>query len=213
MTLSPSDTAPGAAVDTIVFDLGGVLIDWNPRHLYRSMTEDLEEIEAFLREIGFDEWNMELDRGLPFAEGVARKAARFPHRREWIEAFDRRWKECLAGPIQGTVDILRALKDAGYPLYGLSNWSAETFARIRDDYPFLSWLDDIVLSGEERVTKPDPGIFHILLRRAGRTAERCLFIDDSAANVAGADALGFRTIRFESPEQLRNELERHGVLA
>jgi 2-haloacid dehalogenase len=211
MTRTPSETAPRAAVDAIVFDFGGVLIDWNPRHLYRGITHDPQEIEGFLREVGFDAWNMELDGGLPFAEGIAQMSARFPHRREWIEAFDRRWEECLKGAIDGTVDILRALKEAGYPLYGLSNWSAETFARIRDDYPFLRWLDDIVLSGEERVTKPDPAIFQILLRRAGRRAEQCLFIDDSTTNVAAADALGFHTVRFQSPEQLRAELARLGI--
>lgn len=197
----------------IVFDFGGVLVDWNPRNLYRKLFEDPEEMEQYLSEICFESWNLEQDRGRPFVQGVALLTERFPHRAELISAFHHRWEESITGPIQGAVEIARELRDAGYPLYGLSNWSAETFALVRSRYDFWEWFELIVLSGEERVCKPDPEIFRILLRRSGRSAEECLFIDDSALNVEGALAMGLSAIRFESPQQLRRELGARGVLA
>jgi len=190
----------------IVFDFGGVLMDWNPRHLYRKLFDDPEEMERFFEEIGFDVWNLEQDRGRPFSEGVAVLSRQFPHRAELIAAFHERWEETITGPIEETVQILAELKELGYPLYGLSNWSAETFALVRPRNSFFDWFDLIVLSGEERVTKPDREIFDILLARAGRSAEECLFIDDSATNIAGAEALGFQVHRFSAPGVLREDL-------
>ena len=197
----------------IVFDFGGVLLDWDPRYLYHKLFEnDAEATERFLNEIGFVEWNLEQDRGRPFAVAVAELTARFPHYADFIKAYDERWEESLGGPIQATVNLLGALKRAGYALYGLSNWSAETFRRIRHRHAFLDWFDDIVLSGEVGITKPDPRIYDILLARIKRPAAECLFIDDSEANVAVAEQLGFETIRFTSPEQLQGELIRRGLL-
>jgi 2-haloacid dehalogenase len=197
----------------IVFDFGGVLMDWNPRYLYRKLFPDEPAMERFLTDIGFNAWNLENDRGaLPFAEAVAALAARFPRYREAIEAFHERWEETLPGIIPETVEILRELKQAGYPLYGLSNWSADTFRRVRHRYPHFDWFDDIVLSGEEKMVKPDPGIYRVLLARAHTTSERCLFVDDSRVNIDAAAVLGFQTIHFESPGQLRRELVRRGVL-
>jgi 2-haloacid dehalogenase len=197
----------------IVFDFGGVLLDWNPRYLYRKLFDDNPDgVERFLAEIGFVEWNALQDEGRPFSEAVAELSEKFPHYGDLIRAYDERWEESIIGPIQSTVDILRELKGAGYPLYGLSNWSAETFQRVRHKYAFMDWFDDIVISGEVKLIKPDPRIYNLLLERIGRRAEECLFIDDSEANTAAADQLGFMTIRFESPRQLGDELSQWGLL-
>jgi 2-haloacid dehalogenase len=197
----------------IVFDFGGVLLDWNPRYLYRKLfDDDHEAVERFLEEIGFSEWNLKQDEGRPFAVAVAELSEQFPQHADLIKAFDERWEESMGGEIRPTVEILYALKRAGHALYGLSNWSAETFRRIRHKYAFLELFDAIVLSGEVKVAKPDPRIYALLLDKINRPAEECLFIDDSEANVAAARRLGFRTIRFESTEQLESELRRLGML-
>jgi 2-haloacid dehalogenase len=197
----------------IIFDFGGVLLDWNPHYLYRKLfADDPAAVDRFLAEIGFAEWNLEQDRGRPFSVAVAELAARFPHYAELVKAYDERWEESVSGSIQPTVDILYALKQAGYKLYGLSNWSAETFRRIRHKHTFMDWFDGIVISGEVKLIKPDPRIYGVLLERIGRRAEECLFIDDAEANIAVADQLGFKTIRFESPEKLANELKSRGLL-
>jgi len=203
---------PSQAMTTIVFDLGGVLIDWNPRHLYRKLHSDERAIDEFLVEVDFAGWNAGMDRGRPMADGVRELKQQFPHRAEWIDAWMQRWRESLSGPIPGTVAILEELREAGFPLMALSNWAADTFASVRGDYPFLAHFEHIVLSGEERVIKPDPEIFRRLLKRIGRRAEECLFIDDVAANVAAAQSLGFDVIQFRTPEQLRQELVRRRIL-
>jgi len=197
----------------IVFDFGGVLLDWNPHYLYdRMFADDPTGLDRFLSEVGFSDWNAQQDKGRPFALAVAELSARFPHHAHLIRAYDERWEEFIAGPIQPTVDILQSLKQAGYPLYALSNWSAETFARIRHKYDFLNWFDTILLSGEVKLIKPDPQIFQLFLARVNRKAKDCLFIDDSPANIVAANALGFQTILFESPRQLERELKGRGLL-
>jgi 2-haloacid dehalogenase len=204
---------PDTKIRAVIFDFGGVLLDWNPRHLYRKLlNDDPDAVEKFLTEIGFSEWNLQQDKGRPFAEAVSELSAKFPHHGELIAAFHQRWDETIAGPIQGTVDILRTLKDAGYALYGLSNWSAETFYRINANYDFLTWFDTIVISGEVKLIKPDPQIFELLLERTGRTPQECVFIDDVLANVEGARKVGITAIQFESPAQLEAELRRLNVL-
>lgn len=198
----------------VVFDFGGVLISWDPFLLYGPyFNHDRAAMQRFLDEIGFAEWNALQDAGRPFAEGEAELTARFPQHAALIRAYRERFEETIAGPIQGSVEILRALKQQGRTLYGLSNWAAETFQRIQPNYPFLELLETIVLSGEVGLIKPDPRIFQLLLERTGRRAGDCLLIDDAPANIAAAAALGFQTIRFESPEQLRQELVRRGLLS
>ena len=197
----------------IVFDFGGVLLDWNPHYLYRKFfNNDARVTECFLTEIGFEEWNLRLDEGRPFSEGVVELSAQFPQYADLIRAYDEQWEESIGGVIQPTLDIVFALKHAGYALYGLSNWSAETFRRVRSKYEFLDLFENIVLSGEVKINKPDPRIFTVLLERAGRRAEDCLFIDDSEENVIAASQLGFETIRFESAEHLKKELMCRGLL-
>jgi 2-haloacid dehalogenase len=204
---------PEGRSPSIIFDFGGVLIDWNPRYLYRKLFEnDMEAMERFLSEIGFVEWNLEQDRGRLFAVAVHELSARFPHHADLIKAYDERWEESIGGVIEPTVQLLGRLKQAGFTLYGLSNWSAETFRRIRHQHPFWDWFDEIVLSGEVQLIKPDPRIYAVLLEKIGRPASACLFIDDSEANIAVAEQLGFQTIWFAAPEQLERELNQRGLL-
>ncbi len=198
----------------LVFDFGGVLLDWNPRHLYLKLFNgDRVATERFLTEIDFYAWNLLQDAGRPMAEGVAELSARFPHYAQLIRAYHERWEESIAGPIQASVDILHELKRRRYALYGLSNYGVETFQRVRHDHPFLECFDAVVLSGELGLVKPDPRIYLAFLQRVGRKAEECVFIDDSQPNVAAARQLGFDGIRFESAAQLRQELFERGLLA
>jgi 2-haloacid dehalogenase len=194
------------ATKAVVFDLGGVLIDWDPRHLYRKLLADEAAVEEFLATVCTPEWNAELDRGRPFAEGVAQLVERHPEHAAAIAAYHERWPEMVAGDIPGTVEVLAELRAAGVPLYALTNWSAETFAITRGRFEFLEWFDGLLVSGEERVTKPDPAIFQLLLDRFGLDPTATVFVDDSEANVAAARRLGFDAIRFTGHEELRREL-------
>ena len=201
-----------AGARVVVFDLGGVLIDWNPRHLYRQLFDDEAAMERFLAEVCHTAWNEEQDRGRTFAEAIEEAAGRFPEERALIEAYHQRWGEMLAGPIEGSVAVLAELKEAGHELHALTNWSVETFPIARERYAFLDWFGSILVSGEERLIKPDPRIFELLLERIGRTAEACVYIDDNPKNAAAAAALGFDAVHFRSPAQLRADLTRLGVL-
>lgn len=194
------------ATKAVVFDLGGVLIDWDPRHLYRKLLADEAAVEEFLATVCTPEWNAELDRGRPFAEGVAELVERHPEHAAAIAAYHERWPEMVAGDIPGTVEVLAELRAAGVPLYALTNWSAETFAITRGRFEFLEWFDGLLVSGEERVTKPDPAIFQLLLDRFGLDPTATVFVDDSEANVAAARRLGFDAIGFTGHEELRREL-------
>jgi 2-haloacid dehalogenase len=201
------------SVEAVVFDLGGVLIDWNPRYLYRRLFDgDEAAMELFLREITTQEWNARQDAGRAWAEALAELIERHPEQRELIAAYRERWEEMLGGPIEGTVDVLRELRVAGVPVYALTNWSAETFPIARERFEFLSWFGGVVVSGEVRLTKPDAAIFHHLLGRFGLDAATTLFIDDHEANVLAAQALGMHAIRFRDPAHLRTELTDLGLL-
>ncbi len=190
----------------IIFDFGKVLLDWDPRYLYRKLLPDDTAVENFLSEIHFYEWNVAHDAGQPFDESVAQLCEQFPHYCELIAAYHTRYPESIAGANQPVVEILAALKQASYPLYGLSNWPAGKFDLVRPQYPFFEWFDDIVLSGEVLIVKPDPRIYQIMLERIGRPAGECIFIDDSLANVAGAQRAGIQIIHYRDPEQLAAEL-------
>jgi 2-haloacid dehalogenase len=201
------------ATKAVVFDLGGVLIDWDPRHLYRKLLADEAAVEEFLATVCTPEWNAELDRGRPFTEGVAELVERHPEHAANIAAYHERWPEMVAGDIPGTVEVLAELRAAGVPLYALTNWSAETFAITRGRFEFLEWFDGLLVSGEERVTKPDPAIFQLLLDRFGLDPAATVFVDDSEANVAAARRLGIDATRFTGPEDLRRELVARRLLA
>ncbi len=198
----------------VIFDLGGVLIDWEPRRLYRKIFAEEAAMERFLAEICTPEWNAELDRGRPFAQAVAELCARHPEHAAAIRAWQERWLEMIGGPIAGTVAILEVLAQRGTRLVALSNWSAETFPLVREQEPyrFLDRFERIFLSAELGTIKPEPAIFRHVLAATGRPAEACLFIDDNAANIATAERLGFATHHFRSPEALARDLTARGLL-
>lgn len=196
-----------------IFDLGGVLLEWNPRHLYRKLFGgDDAAMEAFLATVCTKEWNERQDLGRTFADATRELLPQHADKRELIEAFGARFGEMISGPIDGAVDVLAELRDRGTPIFALTNWSAETFPPQRQRFEFLSWFDDIVVSGFERVMKPDPRIFTILLERNAIAPEWAVFIDDVAANAAAASQLGLHGIHFRSPAQLRQELVAVGLL-
>lgn len=195
-------------VKNIVFDFGGVLIDWNPRYLYYPyFGGDEEQAEWFLKNICTYAWNIQMDGGKPFAEGVAELTAQYPEWAEAIEVYHTRWGEMIGGEVEGTADLVRRLKAAGYGVYGLTNWSMETYPMIRDSYEVFSLFDGIVVSGEECLLKPDKAIYNCLLERYGLQPEESLFLDDNADNVAGAEAVGMKALRFESALQAEQELK------
>jgi len=190
-------------IKAIIFDFGNVLLEWNPRYVYqRFFPNDPEGIEHFFREVNFADWNLQQDKGRPFAEGVAILSKQFPHYSHLIQAYHDHWIDSVGATYDGTIEILKQLKVARYPLYGLSNWSAETFPFARQKYDFFDLLDDFVISGEVGHIKPDPEIFEIMLEKIGKPAQECLFIDDSLTNIKQAQKMGFATIHFQSPEQL-----------
>jgi 2-haloacid dehalogenase len=196
----------------IIFDFGGVLLEWDPRNLYRKLFDgDEQAMERFLTEVDFYAWNAKQDEGRPFVDGIAAACAEHPQYCELLRLYRERWAESISGPIEGTVRILHTLKKSGYRLVGLSNWSTETFPQMRGQYEFFNWLELILLSGEVGVNKPDPRIFEILMDRLGSPASSCLLIDDSVKNIVAAQRLGFQTIHFGSPEQLSLELAKKGI--
>ena len=200
-------------IKVIIFDFGNVLLEWNPRYVYRRFfPDDPDGIERFLEEVKFMEWNLLQDKGRAFVEGVTSLSKEFPHYSHLIQAFHDHWVESLGDSIDGTIEIMKELKQAGYPLYGLSNWSAETFPYARQKHNFFDLFDDMVISGEVGHVKPHPEIFQILLDRIGRHAEECLFIDDSLANIEQAQKMAFAAVHFQSPEQMRGALHTLGMI-
>lgn len=196
----------------VVFDIGGVLIDWNPAYLYRKLLPDEAAVSAFLSDVCTSAWNEQFDAGRPFSDGIAELVSRNPDQSDLIEAYWLRWHEMLGGKIEGTVKLLDRLKAAGIPVHAISNWSAETFPRAQEIYPFLGSFDVLVVSGREKLVKPHAPIFERFLDRAGVRAAECLFIDDNAANIAAAEALGFHTEHFTGSEALESRLINLGLL-
>jgi 2-haloacid dehalogenase len=191
----------------VVFDLGGVLIDWNPRYLYRQLLP-APEVERFLGEVATPEWNVQMDEGKPFAEAIAERKADHPEHGALLDAYFDRWDEMLGGAIDGTVRILERLHAEGVPLYALTNWSAETFPHAERRFEFLALFRDILVSGVERMVKPNPSIYRRLLDRNHLPPADGVFIDDNLPNVHGAEGVGLTAIHFRNPEQLQPELDR-----
>ena len=196
----------------VVFDLGGVLLDWDPRYLYRKLFDDEAAMERFLAEVCTLEWHHAHDLGVPPEETFPPLIAAHPEHADMIRAWTARSEEMLAGPIGDSVEIRRRLKAAGVPVYALTNMESWTYPGRRERYPFLRWFDGTVVSGFESVAKPDPRIFELLLDRFGLTPATTLLIDDSSANVQAARAAGIQAIEFESPASLRRQLEDAGLL-
>jgi 2-haloacid dehalogenase len=202
---------PRPAPSAVVFDIGGVLIDWDPRYLYRKLLPDEPAVERFLAEVCTTEWNAEQDLGRPWAEAIASLTERFPDQRSLITAYHERWGEMLAGAIDGTVAVLRELREAGVPLYALTNFSTETFAQARARFGFLDWFAGIVVSGQERLVKPDARIYRLLLDRYALRPDTTAYVDDQPANVTAAHALGMPGLQFTDPHRLRADLARLGL--
>lgn len=196
----------------VIFDLGGVLLDWNPRHVYRRYFQADEQVDQFLAEIDFAGWNRQQDLGRSFADGVTLLSKEFPQYASLIRAYHEHWEASIAGPIEGSVEMVRRLKAAGYPLFALTNWSAETFPIARAKYRWLSLFESILISGEVGMAKPDPRIYNLMLQRIGRPSTECVLIDDAPANIQAAAKLGFQTIHFESAMQLATQLRELSLL-
>jgi len=194
-------------IKNIIFDFGGVLVDWNPRYLYQKLFDSGKEMEDFLASICTSDWNEQQDEGRSLADGTAALIACYPDQAKLIEAYYSRWEEMLGGAIGETVSILRTLKNSGqYGLYGLTNWSAETFPIALKRFDFFRLFDGIVVSGTEKMRKPNPDFFQLLLHRYDLIAQDCLFIDDNQRNVDAAIQLGIPSIHFEHAEKLRETL-------
>ncbi len=203
----------GDLVTAVVFDVGNVLIRWEPRRVFAGELDDAAGIDAFFEEIGFDAWNLEQDRGRSWDDAVAVASRAHPHRRPLIEKMHRDWHMAVPGAIEGSVAILERLRADGVPLYGITNFSTEKWAECQERFPFLCGFRDVVVSAHERLVKPDPAIFALFLRRTGLAAGDCVFIDDGPRNVAAARAAGMDAILFEGPDGLAGELRARGLPA
>lgn len=200
-------------IETVIFDLGGVLIDWNPKYLYRKIFKSEDEVDWFLNNICTSEWNDAQDGGRTFEEATRELLTKHPEWEEPITAWYGRWQETINGPIQETVNILSTIRDSKkYRLYALTNWSAETFPWALENFEFLHWFEGIVVSGVEKTRKPFPEFFNILFDRYAVDPSKAIFIDDNIKNVEGAIEMGLPTIQFKNPAQLKTELVKLGIL-
>jgi len=199
-------------IKNIVFDLGGVLIGWDPKEVFRTIFKTEEEVDWFLENICTMDWNEQQDAGRPIASANKFLISKFPDHKENILAYYARWEEMLTGAIEGTVSILEKLiKDKNYKVVALTNWSAETFPIALERYEFLHWFEGIVVSGTEKCKKPENKIYNILLERYNLIPEESVFIDDNKRNILAAEKLGINGIHFESPEQLSEALASLGI--
>jgi 2-haloacid dehalogenase len=196
----------------IVFDLGMVLIEWDPRHLYRKVFDDEDKMEWFLANVCHSAWNLEQDKGRSFDDGVIEATSRHPEFVKEIAMYRDSWMEMVPGAIEGSVTILEELHIKGVPLYAITNWNGDTFRATRSRFGFLSLFKDIVVSGDEKILKPEPAIFELLVKRNGIKLRDSLFIDDSVKNVLGAKAVGMLGHHFVTPDGLRDDLVGLGVL-
>jgi len=198
-------------IKNIIFDFGGVLVDWNPRYLFRDYFQNENEMEYFLHHICTDEWNLEQDRGRPLSEGTLLLQKKFPEFKSMIQLYYDKWEKMLKSDIPETVTLLYKLKEK-YNIYGLTNWSGETITVAYKRYPFFKQFDGIVVSGEEKLIKPDKKIYNLLLDRYHLKAENTVFIDDNIANVKVAKEIGMYAIRFENADKLEEELISIGAI-
>ncbi|MEO5999646.1 MAG: HAD family phosphatase [Chitinophagaceae bacterium] len=200
-------------IKTVIFDLGGVLIDWNPKYVYSKVFDNEEKMNWFFENICTSDWNEKQDAGRSLQEATEELVVLYPEYEKEIRAYYGRWEEMLGGAIHETVEILQSLKASGkFKLYALTNWSAETFPVALQRFDFLKWFEGIVMSGEERTRKPFAEIYQTLLDRFNVNADEAFFIDDSIRNILGAEAVGIKGIHFQSPDQLAQELQKAGLL-
>jgi 2-haloacid dehalogenase len=201
-----------AAVRGVVFDVGNVLFPWSPRFLYERLIEDDRALDAFLRDVVTHDWHFQHDAGRPFAETSAELIAEHPHHRDLIETWAPRFNETIGSAIEGMIALVEELDAAGVPLFGITNFSGEFWGPFRDTQPVFDRFRDVVVSGTERLMKPDAAIYELAVRRFGMSAEELIFIDDRAENVAGAEAVGMHGHVFRDADSLRAELRALGVL-
>jgi len=195
-------------INTIIFDLGAVLIDWNPHYMYRTIFSDEEEMKNFLATVTTSDWNEEQDAGRSLADGTEILVKQFPEHEDNIRAFYGRWDEMLGEAFHDTVEVFRELKESGkYKIYALTNWSAETFPIALERFEFLHWFDGVVVSGAEKMRKPAPEFYQLLLDRYHVKADEALFIDDNHRNILAAEKLGIQCVHFVGAEELRGRLE------
>jgi 2-haloacid dehalogenase len=199
-------------IDAVVWDVGGVLLEWDPRHLYRTLFDDEDEMDRFLGSVCTPEWHADLDRGVPFERCCGELATRYPQYADMIWAWGRRREEMVVGPIDDAIAILRAVKDRGVRCYALTNMEPDTYPVRAERYEFFGWFDGSVVSSYEGVVKPEPEIFRRLLERFDLRPPTTLMIDDSARNIATARSLGMQTVHFQSAAQLRTALEQTGLI-
>lgn len=202
----------GSIFKNIVFDLGGVLIEWNPRYLYRQIFSEEQEMESFLKTVWTYEWNEKLDLGQSFLEVATSLSELHPNYKEEVMAYYHRWEETITGPIDGTVDILKTIAKSNHSVFALTNWSAETFYPTKERFSFLELFEGTVVSGEEKMAKPGPEIYQVLLSRYNLKPNETVFIDDRQDNVDAAKALGIHAIQFLDSDQLKQELTQIKVL-
>lgn len=198
-------------VKAVVFDVGNVLLRWNPRNLYRKIFDSVEQMEWFLSHVCDGPWNEAQDRGRAWADAVQERTKTFPQWAAEIRAYDERWMETLGGEIEENVNVLRALKQANVSVYAITNFSKEKFHAARAQFDFFDLFEGIVVSGEEQLIKPDPRIFRLFLNRYQLSPPTCVFVDDSRANVVAAKKIGMRTIHYEDGLDLAAALDRHGI--
>ncbi|MXO63346.1 HAD-IA family hydrolase [Qipengyuania oceanensis] len=199
-------------IDAVVFDVGRVIVQWDLRALFGKLIEDEGELDWFLANVVTEEWHFQHDAGRPLAAMLPERKARFPDHAWLIDAYAERFLETIPGPAEGTADIINELDDAGHPLFAITNFGAEFWSMFRPTEPVLGRFRDIVVSGQERLAKPDPAIFRLAERRFGFPADRMLFIDDNAANITAADLDGWHTHLFTDPAGLRADLTDRGLL-
>jgi 2-haloacid dehalogenase len=200
-----------ATVDSVLWDFGGVLTDWDPQHLYRKVIPDDAEREHFLTNVVSREWHLQHDAGVRFADTIPVLRAQHPEHAAAIDLYLERYVEMIGGPIEGTTEIVEELHERGVPQYGLTNMPHEAWPPIRDAWPVMGGLAGVVVSGTERLAKPDPAIFELAIERFGLDPGRTVFVDDVARNVAGAESSGFRALLFTDAATLRADLRELGL--
>ncbi|MAC98175.1 MAG: haloacid dehalogenase [Euryarchaeota archaeon] len=191
-----------------LFDLGGVFFDWDPDHFYKNVFENIEEREFFLAEVCNDQWNVQQDAGRSIAEAELELIPKFPHYEKEIKMYYKNHRKMIRGVFEESVDILKKLKDKNYDCYVLSNWSAETFAGMIDDYPFLKLFDGLLISGEDKLIKPDHAIYQLARDRFNLNPEETVFIDDKLENIQAAQEMNFKTIHLTDPNIIKTEIKK-----
>ena len=203
---------PARPPRALLWDVGNVIVRWNPRTLYAKIFKEPADLDRFLSHVGTLEWHAATDRGVTFADNIAALSARHPHHAEHIAAWWDRWDEMLSGTIPETESVIEDLAARGVPQFALTNMSSETWPGVKAMSPAFRHFRDAIVSAEERVIKPEPRIYQIVLERTGLEPADLLFVDDSVANIAAAQALGFHTHHFTDPAALRPAVERLGLL-